>query len=241
MSELIDSAIVRRPLGKRDFIMTYNGNPILPEGSSMTIMGRTGTMKSFITAGMLASIENPEADSFGFKINLRDGRKALYISTEGGDDSYIKASSLVRRIWDEDVRRVEFWDFCGYYGDCTEALIDKVRYEDYGLVVINNVRDFAHEYTGTEVSEIIRKLRVMMTQRNVTLITTHYDELDDFYEPLMNMSSVSLKITLDNKTGVGCITDNFEGGKLRYLPPKSVHTRFKWDDLKEMPISIGRD
>jgi energy-coupling factor transporter ATP-binding protein EcfA2 len=232
-------------------IIKLNNEPVLTNGNIMLLVSHAGSGKSNICEAILAGALNEYADSFGFEVNIGDGR-CLFIDTE-------RTQNDINRGYKRIINRAKGYENLDFFeGDkmkrCTVRsykLLDNVdeylkhlwshAKEGYNLIIVDVVTDFLDNINSLEESKkFVKQLeKILAIYDCAFLLTIHPNPKDSELKARGHIGtilqqkaeSVFACIKADNNTRV--LTTDFSQGKVRNAYDK-VETAFMWDDDKKM-------
>ncbi len=237
-------------------IIALSGSALLTEANIMTVVMRPGVGKSSLCEAICAGGINPDADSFGFEINLY-GRNALFLDTERTKHHLGKGyRNIVRRaqaIHEPGVMengklcklRVYSYRVLDSAEKYLKHLEGHLKSGDFALVILDQAADFLKSINNeAEAMQFVKKLEYLGAYyRCGFLVTIHPNPMDKTYKPNGWIGSYLLKKSetvmagFKAENGVRVLTTEFEHGKVRGAYDV-VETAFKWSQTDHMHMSV---
>lgn len=235
------------------FSISHDGVPLVPQGGLCVITGSTGTTKSYVSAGILVYLENNEADTFGFSLNIPEDKKALIIDTEMQPRALLmRYKALCRRAGVEKLTRIEMMACRGWELIDIQVLLEQeLSNKKNGIIILDCITDFLSDFNNVDESQKLIHRLMKAGNDGITIICTIHDN------PLSSKSAVGGKsrghlgtmlpqradaaflIERDSNTGICKLTNDFLFGKSRNAAFGGVTQFFQWSDELKMPVSIN--
>jgi hypothetical protein len=239
-------------------IIALGETQILSIGNIFTLIAPPGTGKSNIAEAIASNYINGDCDSFGFKVDLPEGKKILLCDTERTkNDCYKGFKRIMNRTGVEPAHLKDglFEDLIFRAFIASESLeesrqdiTDILETGEIGLMILDGVGDFVASVNDEEkAKEIVKWLVTMANKHNLgVMVTIHPNPKDPSYKPTGHLGSFLLKKSeavmvvckADNNSRL--ITTNFEHGKVRG-GKDMLDTAIEWSDAEHMFMSSDVD